>query len=90
MRNLYHVRLRISFGFRVSGFGFGEGATFATGSKLDEHEDEEDTFRLSAILTLFQNAAPFYLSERMFKPGDLFDLSQTSHNELFDGCEHAW
>ena len=26
----------------------------------------------------------------MFKPADLFDLSQTTHAELFDGCEHAW
>ena len=26
----------------------------------------------------------------MFKPTDLFDLSQTEHAELFDGCEHAW
>src|SRR5260221_10388370 len=26
----------------------------------------------------------------MFKPSDLFDLSQTTHAELFAGCEHAW
>src|SRR6266542_787298 len=26
----------------------------------------------------------------MFKPSDLFDLSQTEHAVLFDGCEHAW
>ena len=26
----------------------------------------------------------------MFKPADLFDLSQTDHAALFDGCEHAW
>src|SRR5882724_7458409 len=26
----------------------------------------------------------------MFKPSDLFDLSQTEHAELFAGCEHAW
>lgn len=26
----------------------------------------------------------------MFKPTDLFDLSQTEHAELFDGCEYAW
>src|ERR1700722_18098529 len=26
----------------------------------------------------------------MFKPSDLFDLSQTAHAALFDGCEHAW
>src|SRR5256885_12365332 len=26
----------------------------------------------------------------MFKPADLFDLSQTTHAALFDGCEYAW
>src|SRR5512143_3594055 len=26
----------------------------------------------------------------MFKPADLFDLSQTEHATLFDGCEYAW
>ena len=26
----------------------------------------------------------------MFRPADLFDLSQTEHAALFDGCEHAW
>ncbi len=26
----------------------------------------------------------------MFKPSDLFDLTQTEHAALFDGCEHAW
>jgi UDP-N-acetylglucosamine diphosphorylase / glucose-1-phosphate thymidylyltransferase / UDP-N-acetylgalactosamine diphosphorylase / glucosamine-1-phosphate N-acetyltransferase / galactosamine-1-phosphate N-acetyltransferase len=26
----------------------------------------------------------------MFKPADLFNLSQTEHNALFDGCEYAW
>ena len=26
----------------------------------------------------------------MFKPTDLFDLSQTEHAALFDGCENAW
>jgi len=26
----------------------------------------------------------------MFKPGELFDLSQTSHRGLFDGCDYAW
>jgi len=28
--------------------------------------------------------------QRMFKPADLFDLSQTEHAALFEGCEHAW
>jgi NDP-sugar pyrophosphorylase family protein len=26
----------------------------------------------------------------MFKPADLFDLSETEHAALFEGCEHAW
>ena len=26
----------------------------------------------------------------MFKPADLFDLSQTEHAAIFAGCEHAW
>jgi NDP-sugar pyrophosphorylase family protein len=26
----------------------------------------------------------------MFKPADLFDLRQTEHAALFEGCEHAW
>ena len=26
----------------------------------------------------------------MFKPTDLFDLSQTEHAALFEGCDHAW
>ena len=26
----------------------------------------------------------------MFKPADLFDLSQTAHAGIFDGCEYAW
>jgi NDP-sugar pyrophosphorylase family protein len=26
----------------------------------------------------------------MFKPSDLFDLSQTAHASLFDGCKYAW
>jgi len=26
----------------------------------------------------------------MFKPADLFDLSQTEHAKLFDGCKYAW
>lgn len=26
----------------------------------------------------------------MFKPADLFDLSQTSHAAIFDGCNFAW
>ncbi len=27
---------------------------------------------------------------RMFKPADLFDLSQTEHAALFEDCEYAW
>ena len=26
----------------------------------------------------------------MFKPADLFDLTQTEHAALFEGCEYAW
>jgi len=26
----------------------------------------------------------------MFKPADLFDLSQTEHGGIFDGCKYAW
>ena len=26
----------------------------------------------------------------MFKPADLFDLAQTEHAAVFEGCEHAW
>jgi NDP-sugar pyrophosphorylase family protein len=26
----------------------------------------------------------------MFKPADLFDLTQTAHAALFDGCNYAW
>jgi len=26
----------------------------------------------------------------MFKPSDLFDLEQTDHAALFDGCQYAW
>jgi NDP-sugar pyrophosphorylase family protein len=26
----------------------------------------------------------------MFKPADLFDLSQTEHAAIFDGCQYAW
>jgi NDP-sugar pyrophosphorylase family protein len=26
----------------------------------------------------------------MFKPADLFDLSQTQHGSIFEGCEYAW
>jgi UDP-N-acetylglucosamine diphosphorylase / glucose-1-phosphate thymidylyltransferase / UDP-N-acetylgalactosamine diphosphorylase / glucosamine-1-phosphate N-acetyltransferase / galactosamine-1-phosphate N-acetyltransferase len=26
----------------------------------------------------------------VFKPADLFDLAQTEHAALFEGCEHAW
>jgi NDP-sugar pyrophosphorylase family protein len=26
----------------------------------------------------------------MFKPGDLFDLKETDHAKIFEGCEYAW
>lgn len=34
-------------------------------------------------------ARPFTLLA-MFKPADLFDLSQTDHAALFEGCAYAW
>jgi UDP-N-acetylglucosamine diphosphorylase / glucose-1-phosphate thymidylyltransferase / UDP-N-acetylgalactosamine diphosphorylase / glucosamine-1-phosphate N-acetyltransferase / galactosamine-1-phosphate N-acetyltransferase len=30
------------------------------------------------------------LNPCMFKPADLFDLGQTAHPAVFDGCEYAW
>ena len=27
---------------------------------------------------------------RMFEPADLFDLNQTEHAAIFDGCKFAW
>ena len=32
----------------------------------------------------------FAYGEAMLKSADLFDLAQTEHAALFDGCEHAW
>jgi len=26
----------------------------------------------------------------MFKPSDLYDLSQTEHAAIFESCEYAW
>src|SRR3989441_10394305 len=26
----------------------------------------------------------------MFRPADLFDLAQTEHGSLFEGCKYAW
>ena len=26
----------------------------------------------------------------MFKPAELFDLNQTGHAAIFDGCQYAW
>ena len=34
--------------------------------------------------------ASFAYRGAMFKPADLFDLSQTRHAALFEGCEFAW
>src|SRR5438874_13819919 len=36
-----------------------------------------------------QGMALFYFG-RMFTAADLFDLSQTEHAKIFDGCEYAW
>jgi NDP-sugar pyrophosphorylase family protein len=35
-------------------------------------------------------ASVFRTVSAMFKPADLFDLSQTEHAALFDGCDNAW
>jgi len=40
-------------------------------------------------LPLGISAAPFYVRP-MFKPAELFDLSQTEHASIFEGCEFAW
>ncbi len=29
-------------------------------------------------------------TDRMFKPADLFDLKQSEHAAIFEGCEYAW
>jgi UDP-N-acetylglucosamine diphosphorylase / glucose-1-phosphate thymidylyltransferase / UDP-N-acetylgalactosamine diphosphorylase / glucosamine-1-phosphate N-acetyltransferase / galactosamine-1-phosphate N-acetyltransferase len=40
---------------------------------------------------VFSAAAPGVVKKRaMFKPSELFDLTQTEHAALFDGCEFAW
>lgn len=46
--------------------------------------------QLALLRRLLFAGAPPYPGLPMFKPGDLFDLSQTEHAGLFDGCEHAW
>jgi hypothetical protein len=28
--------------------------------------------------------------EKMFKPGDLFDLKHTRHGAIFDKCQYGW
>jgi NDP-sugar pyrophosphorylase family protein len=35
-------------------------------------------------------ACGFPYGRRMFSPAELFDLSQTEHAALFDGCEFSW
>ena len=32
----------------------------------------------------------FFYRREMFKPSDLFDLAQTEHAALFEGCGFAW
>jgi NDP-sugar pyrophosphorylase family protein len=43
-------------------------------------------------ISIFQLSSPALLpyGRPMFTPGDLFDLQQTEHAALFDGCEFAW
>jgi acetyltransferase-like isoleucine patch superfamily enzyme len=38
----------------------------------------------------FSNGAPVVYSAGMFKPADLFDLNQSEHAAIFEGCEFAW
>ena len=38
----------------------------------------------------FPAARLFFYLRVMFKPSDLFDLTQTEHATLFDGCDYAW
>ena len=45
---------------------------------------------VSKIPNLFLCLSNFLNFLPMFKPADLFDLSQTEHAELFQGCEFAW
>src|SRR5215471_429185 len=42
--------------------------------------------------SIFQlpSSTPFAYGRLMFTPGDLFDLHQTEHAALFEGCEFAW
>lgn len=44
---------------------------------------------LGTGLSALNFPSPRYFSA-MFKPADLFDLTQTEHAALFDGCEFAW
>ncbi len=39
---------------------------------------------------MLASPAPSLNLWRMFKAADLFDLSQTEHAALFEGCEYAW
>ena len=39
---------------------------------------------------VFCEAAAFAYFPSMFKPADLFDLTQTAHAAIFQGCEYAW
>ncbi len=39
---------------------------------------------------MLASSAPFLNLSGMFKPADLFDLSQTAHAALFEGCEYGW
>lgn len=43
----------------------------------------------AAKISNFQFPKSRYAGD-MFKPADLFDLKQTEHAGLFDGCEYAW
>ena len=65
----------------------------------DESEFESEFKEQFTILRILQNdSAPISFWNcvnsvnfvSMFKPADLFDLRQTEHAAIFDGCEYAW
>lgn len=39
---------------------------------------------------LCTGGVPAYPAGQMFEPSELFDLSQTAHAALFEGCRYAW
>jgi UDP-N-acetylglucosamine diphosphorylase / glucose-1-phosphate thymidylyltransferase / UDP-N-acetylgalactosamine diphosphorylase / glucosamine-1-phosphate N-acetyltransferase / galactosamine-1-phosphate N-acetyltransferase len=48
------------------------------------------TFAASAFIGILRPARVTASLRPMFTAGDLFDLSETEHGALFEGCTHAW